>query len=79
LDRKQPGTEFDHLRFTREGNTSLILKDTSTNKKAGYLFTGIFPYNRDVFTDEKLFSSNVTPKKRPKTTQGEVKILKNFP
>ena len=49
LDPKQPGTEADHLRFTRESNTSLSLEGTSTNTKAGSLSIGIFPYNRDVF------------------------------
>jgi len=49
LDQKQPGTEADHLRFTRESNISLSLEATLTNMKAGSLSIGIFPYKRDVF------------------------------
>jgi hypothetical protein len=79
LGSKTARDRIGHLRFTRESNTTLGLEDTFTNTKAGFLFIGSFPHNRDVFDGEKLFSSNVTHKKRHKTKQGQVKIMKHFP
>jgi hypothetical protein len=40
---------------------------TPANIKAGFLATGIFPYNRDVFPDEEFLSSYVTDGQAPAT------------
>jgi hypothetical protein len=39
-------------------NMSLNFTATPANIKAGYLATGIFPYNRDIFVDEEFLSSS---------------------
>jgi hypothetical protein len=38
---------------------SLNFPAPAANIEAGYLATGIFPYNRDVFVDEEFLSSYV--------------------
>jgi hypothetical protein len=48
-------------------NTSLNFAATPANIKAGFLATGIFPYNRDVFPDEEFLSCYVTDKPAPAT------------
>jgi hypothetical protein len=46
---------------------SLNSAATPANIKAGFLATGIFPYNRDVFPDEQFLSSYVTDGPAPAT------------
>jgi hypothetical protein len=46
-------------------NMYLNFAATRTNIKAGFLATGIFPYNRDIFPDEEFLSCYVTD--RPAT------------
>jgi hypothetical protein len=48
-------------------NMSLNSAATPANIKAGFLATGIFPYNRDVFTDKGFLSSYVTDGPAPAT------------
>jgi hypothetical protein len=48
-------------------NTSLIFAATPANIKAGFLATGIFPCNGDVFPDEEFLSSYVTDRSAPAT------------
>ena len=48
-------------------NMSLNSAATPANIKAGFLATGIFPYNRDVFPDEEFLSSYVTDRPAPAT------------
>jgi hypothetical protein len=48
-------------------NISLNFTATPANIKAGFLATGIFPYNRDVFPDEEFLSSYVTDGPAPAT------------
>jgi hypothetical protein len=48
-------------------NMSLDSAATPANIKAGFLATGIYPYNRDVFGDEELLSSCVTDRLAPAT------------
>jgi hypothetical protein len=48
-------------------NTSLIFAATPANIKAGFLATGILPYNRDVFPDEEFLSFYVTDRSAPAT------------
>jgi hypothetical protein len=51
-------------------NMSLDSTATPANIKTGFLATGIYPYNRNVFGDEELFSSYVTDRqRRPQTLQ----------
>jgi hypothetical protein len=40
-------------------NMSLNVTATPANIKAGFLATGIFPYDRDIFVDEEFLSSYV--------------------
>jgi hypothetical protein len=40
-------------------NMSLNFTATPANIKAGFLATGIFPYNRDTFVHEEILSSHV--------------------
>jgi hypothetical protein len=46
---------------------SLDFAATSANIKAGYLATGIFSYNRDVFPDEEFPFSYITDRTAPAT------------
>jgi hypothetical protein len=48
-------------------NMSLNSAATPANIKAGFLATGIFPYNRDVFPDGEFLSSYVTDGPAPAT------------
>lgn len=48
-------------------NMSLDSAATPANIKAGFLATGIYPYNRDVFGDEEFLSSYVTDRPAPAT------------
>jgi hypothetical protein len=48
-------------------NMSLNFTATPANIKAGFLASGIFPYNKDVFPDEKFLSSYVTDGPAPAT------------
>jgi hypothetical protein len=67
MDHKPPRTNDDHLRFVWNCQHVSQLCSYSANIKAGFLATGIFPYNRNVFPDEKFLSSYVTDRPAPAT------------
>jgi hypothetical protein len=48
-------------------NMSLNSAATPANIKVGFMAAGIFPYNRDVFSDEEFLSSYVTDRPAPAT------------
>jgi hypothetical protein len=64
MDHKPPRTTYDLPGIV---NMSLNSAAAPANIKVGFLATGIFPYNRDVFPDEEFLSSYVTDRPAPAT------------
>jgi hypothetical protein len=64
LDHKPPKTIYDLPGIV---NMSLNSAATPANIMAGFLATGIFPYNRDVFPVEEFLPSYVTDRPAPAT------------
>jgi hypothetical protein len=64
MDHKPPRTIYDSPGIV---NMSLNSAATPANIMVGFLATGIFPYNRDVFPVEEFLSSYVTDRPAPAT------------